>query len=63
MIVSWETNILCHVNECDKGRSAPVRLFLEFGSEFHSGGVCEAPKCLEMAWGCRECWECALSRR
>lgn len=47
MIVSWETNILCYVNECRKDRSALVRSFLKFNSEIHSGGVCRGLKCLE----------------
>lgn len=52
MIVSWETNILCYVNECDKICSALVRESLKFNSEIHSGGVCRGLTCLEKAWGC-----------
>lgn len=62
MIVSWETNILCYVNECGKDRSALVRSFLKFNSEIHSGGVCRGLKCSEKAWGCRECREWAFSK-
>lgn len=51
MIVFWETNILCYVNECDMYCWALVRSFLEFRSEIRSGGVCRGMKCLDKVLG------------
>lgn len=49
MIVFWETNRLCEVNECDTHAS-----FLPFGSAFAVRWVCGNGKSLEKVPGAKE---------